>query len=78
MPSSTSGIPKRSPSVYPLNISIDERVPLNMGAGGFFSRKGPITDFLKVVQNIFAGAPKSGKIAFSPLETRKKTFFCNN
>jgi len=29
---SRAGVPKLSPSVYPFSISIDERVPLNMGA----------------------------------------------
>ena len=29
-------------------------------------------------KNIFAGAAKSRKITFSPLETKKTTFFCKN
>jgi len=53
MPSSTSGVPKLSPSVYPFSISTDERVPLNMGAGGIFSRKESIVDFLGVGQKYF-------------------------
>jgi len=32
--------------VYPFRISIDERVHLNMGAGGIFFREGPMVDFL--------------------------------
>jgi len=61
--------------VYPFSISIDERVPLNMGARGIFSREGPIVDFLGLAKNIFVGAVKSGKMTFSPLETKKTTFF---
>jgi len=48
-----TGVPKLSLSVYPFSISLDERVPLNMGAGGIFSRKGPIVDFLGVGQKYF-------------------------
>ena len=47
------GVPKLSPSVCPFSISIDEHVPLNMGAGGIFSRKGPIVDFLGLRKNYF-------------------------
>jgi len=49
-----------------------------MSAGGIISRKGPIVDFPGLGQNIFAGAAKSGKMTFSPLETKKTTFFCKN
>ena len=49
-----------------------------MSAGEIFSRKGSIVDFLRGGKNIFAGAAKSGKITFSPLETKKTTFFCKN
>jgi len=70
-----AGVPKLSPSVCPFSISIDERVPLNMAAERIFSRKGPIVDFLGAGQKYFAGAAKSGKITFSPLETRKTTFY---
>jgi len=75
MPSSTSAVPKLSPSVYPFSISIDERVPINMGAGGIFSRKGPIVDFPWGGPKNFSWAAKSGKVTFSPLVTKKTTFF---
>jgi len=45
-----------------------------MGAGRIFFREGPIVDFLVVGQNIFAGRARSGKITFSPLETKKTIF----
>jgi len=49
-----------------------------MGARGIFFREGPIVDFLGWTKNVFAGVGKSGKITFSPLETRKTTSFCKN
>jgi len=59
-----TGVPKLSPSMYPFSISIDEHVPLNVSAGSFFSREGPIVHFPGVGQNIFAGGNKCGKILF--------------
>ena len=50
---SKPGVPKLFSSMYPFSISIDEQVPLNMGAGGIFSRKGPIVDFLGMGQKYF-------------------------
>jgi len=31
--------------MYPFSISLDEHVPLKMGAGRIFSRQGPKVDF---------------------------------
>jgi len=73
-----AGVPNLSTSVYPFSVSIDERVPLNMDAGGILSRKGPIVDFLGVGLKCFCRVAKNGKIKFSPLDTKKTTFFCKN
>jgi len=59
--------------MYPFSISVDEHVPLDMGAGRNFSRDGPIVDFPGVGKNILQGA-KSGKITFH--HSKKTTFFC--
>jgi len=59
--------------MYPFSISIDEHVPLNMGAGRIFSRKGPIIDFPGVGQKNFAGGPKVAKLHFH--HSKKTTFF---
>jgi len=61
--------------MYPFIILIDEHVPLNIGAGRIFFREGPIVEFPGVDQKYFVGMAKSGKITFSPLETKKTTFF---
>jgi len=62
--------------MYPFSISIDEHVPLNMGAGILFFQERSIVDFQGVGQQYFAGEAKSGKITFSPLETKKTTSSC--
>jgi len=64
--------------MYPFRILIDEHVPLNMGAGIIFFQEGPMVDFQGVGQQYFAGEAKSGKITFSPLETKKTTTSCKN
>jgi len=70
-----TGVPKLSLSIYPFSISIDEHVPLKMGIlEGFFSKKGAIADFPGVSQQYFCKGAKSGKIIFSPLETKETTF----
>jgi len=63
--------------MYPFSISIHEHVPLNKGAGRIFSKEGPIVDFPGVGQQYFCKGAKSGKITFSPLETKETTFFAN-
>ena len=45
-----------------------------MGVGRIFSSGGALGDFSK----IFLGGPKSGKICFFPLETKKTTFFAKS
>ena len=75
MPSSTSGVPKLSPSVCPFSMSIDERVPLNMGTGGIFSRKGSIVDFLGVGKIFLQGGPKEARLHFHHSKLRKQPFF---
>jgi len=72
---SKTGVPKFFPSMYPFSISIDEHVPLNMSGRRFFFREGPIVDFPGVGKIIFAGGNKCGKIWFSPLETKKTSFY---
>jgi len=64
--------------MYPFSISIDEHVPLNMGAGIIFFQEGPKMNFQGVGQQYSAGEAKSGKITFSPLETKKTTSSCKN
>jgi len=66
------GVPKLSLAMYPFSTSIDEHVPLDMGAGRIFSRDGPIVDFPRVGQKYFAGVPKVAKLHF---HHSKKTFF---
>jgi len=44
---------------------------------GFFSKEGATVDFLGVGQQYFCKGAKSGKITFSPLETKETTFFAN-
>jgi len=61
--------------MFPLSISIDEHVPLNVRARRIFSREGPIVHFPGVGQNIFAEGNRCGKILFSPLETKKTPFY---
>ena len=74
-----TGVPKLSPSVYPFSISIDERVPLNMGAGGIFSREGPIVDFPGVGQKYFCREwPIAAKLRFNYSKQRKQPFFAKN
>jgi len=51
--------------MYPFRISIDEHVPLDMGAGRNFSRDGPIVDFPGVGQKYFARRPKVAKLHFT-------------
>jgi len=77
--------------MYPFSISIDEHVPLTMGAGrmffqggpivGFpgvgqkyFCRKWPLVDFPGMGQICFSGGARSGKITFSPFDTKKTIF----
>jgi len=45
----STGVPKLPLAMYPFSISVDEHVPLNMGAGRIFSRQGPKVDFPGVV-----------------------------
>jgi len=61
--------------MYPFSISINAQVPLNMGAERIVSRQGPNVDFPGVGQKYFYKGAKSVKISFSPLETKKTTFF---
>jgi len=61
--------------MYPFRISIDEHVPLDMGAGRNFSRDGPIVDFPGVGQKYFARRPKVAKLHFTTL--RKQHFLQN-
>jgi len=42
---SRTGVPKLPLAIYPFSISVDEHVPLNMGAGRIFSRQGPKVEF---------------------------------
>ena len=58
----------------PFSISIDEGVPLKWVLEGYFSKEGPIVDFPGVGQQYFCKGAKSGKITFSPLETKETTF----
>jgi len=60
--------------MYPFSISIDEHVPLKMGAGRIFSKEGAVVDFPGVGQQYFCKGAKSGKITFSPPETKETTF----
>jgi len=53
--------------MYLFSISIDERVPLNMGAGGIFSREGP--------KIFLQGLPKVEKLHFHHSKLRKQPFF---
>jgi len=39
------GVPKLPLAMYPFSNSVDEHVPLNMGAGRIFFRQGPKVDF---------------------------------
>ena len=69
-----TGVPKLSLSMYPFSISIDEHVPLKWVLEVFFSKEGAIVNFPGVGQQYFCKAAKSGKITFSPLETKETTF----
>jgi len=42
---SRAGVPKLSLAMYPFSISVDDHVPLKMGAGRIFSRQGPKVGF---------------------------------
>jgi len=42
---SKAGVPKLPLAMYPFSISVDEHVPLNMGAGRIFFSQGPKVDF---------------------------------
>jgi len=77
--------------MYPFSISIDEHVPLTMGAGRerpivdfpgvgqkYFCRKWPIVDFPGMDQKCFSGGARSGNITFSPFETKKTKFLQKN
>ena len=52
------GVPKLSLAMYPFSISIDEHVPLDMGAGSFLSRERPIVDFPCVGQKYICRGQK--------------------
>ena len=45
LPLLKTGVPKLSLAVYPFSISVDEHVPLKMGAGRIFFRQGPKVGF---------------------------------
>jgi len=60
--------------MYPFSISIDEHVPLDMGAERNFFRNGPTVDFPGVGQKYFAGGSKVAKLHFTTL---KKHFLQN-
>jgi len=54
---------------------MDEHVLLKMGTSRIVSRQEPKVDFLGLGQKHFCKGAQSGKIAFSPLQTKNTTFF---
>jgi len=61
--------------MYPFSISIDEHVPLNMSTSKIFFQGRVNSGFSRGRPKYFCREGKSGKIRFSPLETKKTTFF---
>jgi len=61
--------------MYPFSISIDEHVPLNMSAGRILFQGGVNSGFSRGGSKYFCREGKSDNIRFSPLETKKTTFF---
>jgi len=57
-----TGVPKLSLAMHPFSISIDEHVPLNMGARRDFFQGGASSGFSK--------GGKSSKTIFSPLKAK--------
>jgi len=53
IPQLIAGVPKLSLAVYPVNISTDEHVPLNMGAGRIFLKGGANSGFSRGGPKIF-------------------------
>jgi len=61
--------------MYPFSISIDEHVPLNMGAGKNFFQVGANSGFSRVGHKYFCRGAKVVKLYFHHSKLRKQPFF---